>query len=201
MVCVFTLATCIWDWYASDNNLPGTPRGSRKKPNAVRSPRCSLWTADANSHIPCRSPAVALRGRFQNGIFVAWQENGMACVNQTRPHCVNERGKTQFKPLAERHGRVTAWGRHGMCESALSVGKSLPVTGPTARMCVLCYSVTCTMKCIIQTGLCDWMFLDNLFREVIPDTRRTKSLCYWVAHWFPFPLLWLTTDIESKLSA
>ena len=24
------------DWYASDNNLRGTPRGSRKKPNAVR---------------------------------------------------------------------------------------------------------------------------------------------------------------------
>jgi len=22
------------DWYASDNNLSGTPRGSRKKPNA-----------------------------------------------------------------------------------------------------------------------------------------------------------------------
>jgi hypothetical protein len=31
----------------------------------------------ADSHIPCRSPAVALRGRFQNGIFVAWQGNGM----------------------------------------------------------------------------------------------------------------------------
>ena len=24
------------DWYASDNNLRGTPRGSRKKPNAGR---------------------------------------------------------------------------------------------------------------------------------------------------------------------
>ena len=32
----FTLATCIWDWYASDNNLRGTSRGSRKKPNAGR---------------------------------------------------------------------------------------------------------------------------------------------------------------------
>jgi hypothetical protein len=33
----FTLATCIWDWYASDN-LRGTPLGCRKKPNADRSP-------------------------------------------------------------------------------------------------------------------------------------------------------------------
>jgi hypothetical protein len=80
---------------------------------------------------PCRDPAVALRGRFQKGIFVAWQGNGMACVNKTRPRCVNQMGKTQSKVLAERHGRKTAWkrqgnstgtawGRHGMCESAFS---------------------------------------------------------------------------------
>jgi hypothetical protein len=54
---------------------------------------------------------MALRGRFQNGILVAWQRNGMACVNQTRQHCVNQMGKTQSKPLAE---------RHGMCELAFS---------------------------------------------------------------------------------
>jgi hypothetical protein len=34
--------------------------------------------------------------------------NGMVCENQTRPHCVNQMGKTQSKPLAERHGRGTA---------------------------------------------------------------------------------------------
>jgi hypothetical protein len=42
--------------------------------------------------------AVALRGRFQNGIVVAWQGNGMPCVNQTRPHCVNQMGKTHLNP-------------------------------------------------------------------------------------------------------
>jgi hypothetical protein len=46
--------------------------------------------------------------------------NGMACVNQARPHCVNQMGKTRSKALAERHGRGTAWERHGMCESALT---------------------------------------------------------------------------------
>jgi hypothetical protein len=35
------------------NNVRGTPRRSRKKPNMGRSPTCCLWTADANSHIPC----------------------------------------------------------------------------------------------------------------------------------------------------
>jgi hypothetical protein len=58
---------------------------------------------------PCSDPALALRGCFQNGIFVAWQGNGMVCVNQTRPHCVNQMGKTQSKPIAERHGRGTEW--------------------------------------------------------------------------------------------
>jgi hypothetical protein len=43
----------------------------------------------------------------------------MASVNQTRPHCVNQMGKTHSKPLAARHGRGTAWARHAMCESAL----------------------------------------------------------------------------------
>jgi hypothetical protein len=47
---------------------------------------------------------MALRGRFQKGIFVAWQGNGMVCVNQTRPHCLNQIGKTQSKALAERQG-------------------------------------------------------------------------------------------------
>jgi len=37
----------------------------------------------------------------------------MASVNQTRPHCVNQMGKTHSKPLAARHGRGTAWERHG----------------------------------------------------------------------------------------
>jgi hypothetical protein len=44
----------------------------------------------------------------------------MASVNKTRPHCVNQMGKTHSKPLAPRHGRGTAWARHAMCESALS---------------------------------------------------------------------------------
>jgi hypothetical protein len=40
-------------------------------------------------------------------------------MNQTRPHCVNQMGKTHSKPLAARHGRGTAWARHAMCQSAL----------------------------------------------------------------------------------
>jgi hypothetical protein len=37
----------------------------------------------------------------------------MASVNQTRPHRVNQMGKTHSKPLAARHDRGMAWARHG----------------------------------------------------------------------------------------
>jgi len=83
------------DWYASDN-LRGTPRRSRKKPNAGRWPTGRLSTA------------VLYRGLEKNGMVTAWHGHGMASVNQTRPHCVNQMGKTHFKPLAARHGRGTA---------------------------------------------------------------------------------------------
>ena len=57
----------------------------------------------------------------------AWRGHGMASVNQTRPHRVNQMGKTHSKPLAARHGRGTAWARHAMWESALSVLIERPV--------------------------------------------------------------------------
>jgi hypothetical protein len=75
---------CEEDWYTSDNNLRGTPRGSRKKPNAGSSP----W---------------------------ARHGHGMASVNQTRRHCVNQMGRTHSKPLVARHDRGTAWARHTVC--------------------------------------------------------------------------------------
>jgi hypothetical protein len=84
------------------------------RPKAGKSPTCRLMPSPRND------PAMALRSRFQKGIFVAWQGNGMVCVNQTRPHCVNQMGKAQSTALAERHGRGTAWERHGMCESAFT---------------------------------------------------------------------------------
>jgi hypothetical protein len=50
----------------------------------------------------------------------------MASVNQTRPHCVNQMGKTHSKPFAARHGRGMAWARHAMCESALTPCYKIP---------------------------------------------------------------------------
>jgi hypothetical protein len=48
------------DWYASDNNLRGTPRGSRKKPNAGTYPTGRLSTA------------VLCRGLEKNGMGMEW---------------------------------------------------------------------------------------------------------------------------------
>jgi hypothetical protein len=71
-----------------------------KKPNAGRKPTGRLSTV------------VLCRGLEKNGMVRAWHGRGMASVNQTRPHCVNQMGKTHFKPL---------WARHAMCESALTL--------------------------------------------------------------------------------
>jgi hypothetical protein len=71
--------------------------------------------------MPMPRCAVALRSRFQNGMVVAWHGRGMGCVNQTRPHCLNQMGKTQSKPLAARYGR--GMGRAWYCELALSALK------------------------------------------------------------------------------
>ena len=46
-------------------------------------------------------------------------------MNQTRSHRVNQIGKTHSKPLAARYGRGTAWARHAMCESALTVSSGM----------------------------------------------------------------------------
>ena len=90
--------------YASDNNLRGTPRGSREKPNAGRQLTGRLWTA------------VLCCGLEKNGMVRAWHGRGMASVNQTRPHCVNQMGKTRSRPLAARRGSGKAWSQlgHGM---------------------------------------------------------------------------------------
>jgi len=87
---------CEEDWYVSGDNLRGTPCGSRKKSNTGRQPTGRLSTA------------VLCRGLEKNGMVITWHGRGMASVNQTRLHCVNQMEKTRSKPLAARHGRGTA---------------------------------------------------------------------------------------------
>ena len=77
----------------------------------------------ATAHHGRRETAVLCCGLKKNGMVGAWHGHGMASVNQTRPHCVNQMGKTHSKPLVARtarHSRGTALARHAMCESALT---------------------------------------------------------------------------------
>ena len=70
------------------------------------------------------SKAVLCRDLEKNGVVRAWHGRGMASVNQTRPHCINQMGKTHSKPLGARHGRGTAWAWHVMCVNRPVVGSS-----------------------------------------------------------------------------
>jgi len=77
---------------------------------AVRS--CNWAGPDVQSHMSFLAPAVLcndLQICVQNGMVGARHGHGTACVNQTRPHCINQMGTTQSKSLAA---------RHGMCELA-----------------------------------------------------------------------------------
>jgi hypothetical protein len=62
----------------------------------------------------CRGPEKSLSERHSRSMARARHGRGMACVNQTRPHCVNQMGKTQSKPLAARHVMARERHRRGM---------------------------------------------------------------------------------------
>jgi len=83
--------------------------------------RTRAGSSQAVSRRLCCTVALRRTAWSEQGMGVAWAWHGMASVNQTRPHCVNQMGKTHSKPLAARHGRGMAWARHAMCESALIV--------------------------------------------------------------------------------
>ena len=76
--------------------------------------RATLRLIHTYHAVPMPCCAVVLGSRFQNGMVTARQGHGKAFVNQTRPRCVNQMGKTQSKALATQHGRGTEWYGHGM---------------------------------------------------------------------------------------
>jgi hypothetical protein len=99
--------------------VAGRSRTRAGRPHAVSGRPMLIHTCHAHAAL-CRGLEKSLSERHGRGMARAQHRRGMACVNQTRTHCVNQMGKTQSKPFAARHGRVTAWARHGMCELALT---------------------------------------------------------------------------------
>jgi hypothetical protein len=101
--------------------VAGRSRKRAGRPHAVSGRPMLIHICHA---MPVQRCSVALRSRFQNGMFMAWHGRGMGmararhgrgivCVNQTQSRCVNQVGKTKSNPLAARHGRGTAWARLG----------------------------------------------------------------------------------------
>ena len=71
-------------------------------------------TLAGNPQAVSRRPCCAVALRKRHGQSMAWARHGhgMASVTQTRPHCVNQMGKTHSKTLSG-----TAWARHVMYET------------------------------------------------------------------------------------
>jgi len=77
--------------------------------------RTRAGSPQAVSRRPCCAVALRRTTRSGHGMGAAWawHGHGIASVNQTRPDCVNQMGKTRSRPFEARHGRETAWARHG----------------------------------------------------------------------------------------
>jgi len=92
-------------------------------------------------------------------------EHGMAIVNQTRPHCVNQMGETHSKPLAVRHGMGTAcyvW-------IGLYRARMLTIALPRIRHWTL------TSKHFIHYSLPKQYFLTTNFHIIFSSTPQTLT--------------------------
>jgi hypothetical protein len=78
---------CEEDWYASDNNLRGTPRGSQKEPKRAGSPQ-------AVSRRPCYAVAFRRTAWSEHGMDAAWAWHGK-CESDTAALCKSN-GKDTF---------------------------------------------------------------------------------------------------------
>jgi len=132
---------CCITFQLVSNNLRVTPRGSRKKPNAVRSPTCRLSTSDVNSHMPCCVHAVLCRGLSlseRHGRSTAWAWHGMAWQLLNTAALCKSNGKDTVAILGG-----TAWTQHAMCELALR-GSLACVFVP--QLCGLTLSDLCILE-------------------------------------------------------
>jgi len=109
--------------------------------------------------------AVALRR-------TAWSEHGTASVNQTRPHCVNQMGKTQSEPLIWAHAfNVTAYRNTVSWQCGPdSWPRNLSKVGYAVTL--LACSVRCLYMAVASKGMDDrvtaWAGLDVQVQLVTP---------------------------------
>ena len=137
---------------------------------------CLIHTCHAMP-MTCSDHAVILKatakhvlccGLEKNGMVGAWHRHGMASVNQTRPFCVNQMGKTHSKALAARHGRGTAWARYGnslLCLNRLSgplMGQLCYCSIPFVRTeCFFCSSQHQDMNSIQYCAVAGMTFMST----------------------------------------
>ena len=151
-------------------------------PCPCHAPTMPFFSRPQNSTAIERRPCCGLE---KNGMVGAWHGDGMASVNQTRPRCVNQMGKTHSKPLAARHSRGTAWARHG--NGMLCVNRPLKILcncqqtkppllphGPSRRLRKYGL-VHAHRRVLLYVVLCRWIY-DVFFSEPRICTKHLKGL-------------------------
>ena len=75
--------------------------------------RMRAGSPQAISRRPCCAVALRKTVWSEHGMGAVWAWRGK-CVNQKRPHCVNQMGKTYSKPLEAWHGMTGEQHGRGM---------------------------------------------------------------------------------------
>jgi hypothetical protein len=89
--------------------IAGRSRTLAGRPRAVSGRPMLIHTCHAHAHVAlCRGLEKSLSEQGR-GMARARHGRGMACVNQTRPHCVNQMGKTLSGTAWQGNGMGTAW--------------------------------------------------------------------------------------------
>ena len=102
----------------------------------------------------------------RHGQSIAW--HGMASVNKTRPHCVNQMGKAHSKPLAARHGRGTA------CYVWNGLYSTASVSQPFRYPLLTVFPFKALFMQPLLSPTVSWMYVDGLnWRWTVPNCPQT----------------------------
>jgi len=106
------------------------------------------------------------RGLEKNGMVGAWHGHGMASVNQARPHCVNQMGKTHSEPLVAWHD-----GNGMLC-----------VNWPLLFHCHGCSQVKVVPRCCLECQCSESCYMQHLviWKALLTGISLTDPLYFTV---------------------
>jgi hypothetical protein len=198
-----------------------------------------VWFTLAMCHAPtvpffsrpqhCRLSTAVLCCGLENGMVRAWHGHGMTSVNQTRPHCVNQMGKTHSKldgravlwPWEE--GMDGAWHGHGVasenqtrphCVNQMGKTHSKPLAARNGRetawarhaMCESVFRRLCVNFMLLMHVPCIFLQLIHQSKDALNKIDHGCVLCLyftnsicWFFYWLCVRWFWGATPWSVRV--